>query len=131
MRKRLLFVPLFYGIVLALLSNSYLFLAEHGGAIFPFVALFLAVNIFAGTCVLPIGGGRNRALAHGTVTLAAFLWAAGLSVLYHIVLAFPLFASGEWLPWVISAAVCVLSLAIVFWNGLISFYLTSLQLGIK
>ena len=131
MRKRLLFVPLFYGIVLALLSNSYLFLAEHGGAIFPFVALFLAVNIFAGTCVLPIGGGRNRALAHGTVTLAAFLWAAGLSVLYHIVLAFPLFASGEWLPWVISAAVCVLSLAIVLWNGLISVYLTSLQMGIK
>lgn len=71
-----------------------------------------------------------RVCNHGVLCLKMFLISSFISVLYHIVAAFYLFPA-RWTVWVWSAVVCICAEAVVFWNGIISVYCSSIQLGIK
>ncbi len=71
-----------------------------------------------------------RACAHGVEILRIFLLSTGLSVICHLI-RLPLLWTGRWADWLISAAVAVGVLAVVFWNGMLCLYLFSVQLGIR
>ena len=91
---------------------------------------FLLANI------MPIFFGKQfpsfqiRVCHHGVLCLKIFLISSFISVLYHIVAAFYLFPA-RWTVWMWSAVVCICAEAVVFWNGIISVYCSSIQLGIK
>ena len=71
-----------------------------------------------------------RSCAHGVEILRVFLWSTGVSVLYHLC-RLPLLWQGRWVDWLVSAAIAVGVLAVVFWNGMICLYVYSVQLGIR
>ena len=71
-----------------------------------------------------------RICYHGAYCLKLFLFSSVISAVYHIIIAFSLFPS-RWYIWVISALVCILTLSLLFWNGIICVYLTSVQLGLR
>ncbi len=71
-----------------------------------------------------------RSCAHGVETIRIFLLATGISVVYHLI-RLPLLRTGRWADWLISAAIAVGVLAVVFWNGMLCLYIYSVQLGIR
>ena len=92
-------------------------------------ALFLAANILP-WFLRNLPTWRLRFCHHGALCLKIFLAAAALSVIHHIVIAFYLFPA-QYMTWILSAVVCICALAILFWNGILSIYLSSVQLGIR
>ncbi len=71
-----------------------------------------------------------RSCAHGVEMLHIFLLATGISVVYHLA-RLPMLWTGRWAAWLISAAIAVGVLAVVFWNGMLCLYVYSVQLGIR
>lgn len=71
-----------------------------------------------------------RSCAHGVEMLRIFLLSTGISVVYHLI-RLPLLWTGRWADWLISAAIAVGVLAVVFWNGMLCLYIFSVQLGIR
>ena len=71
-----------------------------------------------------------RSCAHGVEMLRVFLLATGISVAYHLA-RLSLLWTGRWTDWLISAAIAVGVLAVVFWNGMLCLYMYSVQLGIR
>ena len=71
-----------------------------------------------------------RSCAHGVEMLHVFLLATGISVVYHLARLSMLW-TGRWADWLISAAIAVGVLAVVFWNGMLCLYIYSVQLGIR
>lgn len=111
-------------------SNCF-FAASKYPHIIPFiVAAFLACNILPGAISKKVPMGRLRVCHHGNCTLKIFAASTVISIIYHIVFAFFTFPQSP-LTWVYSALICIAAEAVLFWNGIISVYCTSVQLGIK
>lgn len=111
-----------FGIVSLIPESSFLIL--------PFVLLFLLINIIPSPLNFKFRKTRLRICAEGTDLLLSFLIAAAMSLAGYIIAAFFLLPHAA-LSFFISAAVTAAVLSIVFWNGIIRVYLTSVQLGIK
>lgn len=82
--------------------------------------------------ILSPGHSRHslRSCAHGVEMLHIFLLSTGISVVYHLI-RLPLLWTGRWAEWLVSAAIAVGVLAVVFWNGMLCLYIFSVQLGIR
>ena len=111
-----------FGIVSLIPNSSFLIL--------PFVLLFLLINIIPSPLNFKFRKPRLRICAEGTDLLLSFLIAAAMSLAGYIIAAFFLLPHAA-LSFFISAAVTAAVLSVVFWNGIIRVYLTSVQLGIK
>ena len=111
-----------FGIVCLIPNSSFLIL--------PFVLLFLLINIIPSPLNFKFRKTRLRICAEGTDLLLSFLIAAAMSLAGYIIAAFFLLPHAA-LSFFISAAVTAAVLSVVFWNGIIRVYLTSVQLGIK
>lgn len=118
------------GLFFAAMACCCMFLAKHSLliAFVPMTIIFLAINIFPSVCNAKIKSFRNRVCAEGADLLTSFLIAATLTVIFYIA---NLIYAGISTLWWISVGFAVLELAIVFWNGIIRVYCTSVQLGIK
>ncbi len=120
----------------AILANSVpLWDLLHG--MFPFwlvlLPAFLAVNILP--CPQTAPTGRIRRLAEGCELLRLFTAASALTVCVQLLWLRRVLAGG-WdrsalLPLLADAAAVILPLGLLFWNGMIRVYLTSVQLGLK
>lgn len=130
MKKSLSFTYFIYLLIVTLISNCYIFISADLGLSLIFVLPFLYINIFAGIFELKSKSKRLKILNHGRTLLSVFIVSAFISVIYHIVLAF-LTIPHNYVAFIISALVCVILQAIVFWNGIICVYATSVQLGAK
>lgn len=122
--------PLFpAAVLLCLAANGAPLCYKHG-------ILWLAVVLFALLAnILPLltlsgFGARLRLLSHGNSCLKLFLICTLISIPVQIVLAW-MYLFSQPLLWFLNLAVCFCVLAITFWNGIISVYCTSVQLGIK
>lgn len=73
---------------------------------------------------------RNRILAEGTLLLQLFLYTTALSVLFGIYLAFQMIPDNS-KTFLIHLVLVILMEAVLFWNGILRVYATSIQLGIK
>ena len=122
---------LFLQVLLTVLAaNAYHMVAFSGW----FVILLLAMIVIANG--LPLFYGKDmptfrlRICAHGHRCLKAF----AISLPFTIAIQIPLlifFAEGSWLSWLLSVAICVIVEAVLFWNGMICVYASSVQLGIR
>ena len=117
-------------IIYAAISNSWTILRKFPLLIVPAILLFLLVNIFAGAPYGNIPMRRLKIERHGAVCLSVFLLALLVSAVFQVWLGLRLW-HGEKADFIFSVLWCVLSLSVIFWNGIISVYMTSVQLGIR
>ena len=125
-------------------ANSWLLFMLLGGGLpatvlcLLFLAAFLCVNVRPIVKIAPTK--RIHQLSAGCALLRLFLVSATVNAVWMLVLLPSAirdlnsagFFSGLWmLMWIFNGIVIVLLEAIVFWNGMIRVYITSVQLGIK
>ncbi len=130
MKLRLCFGIVFYTALLTALANGYVFVARAPWLLWVSVPLFVVCNVLAGIRLLSVRG-RLCVTAHGAVLLTAFCAATVLSVAWQVLLAVRLLPQREGWTLFFSVLVCFLALAVVFWNGFLSVWLTSTQLGLR
>lgn len=117
-------------ILYALIANSFFVLRWFPLLILPAVYGALVLNVVPGLVVTNVKRLRLQVCLHGAECLAIFSGAAVLSIGWHIYLAMRMLPE-QWLLWLLSALVAFGVLMLLFWNGILCVYLTSVQLGIK
>lgn len=116
--------------VLCLCANSFILAYKHHILIPILLILFGVINITASFSRRYYPNIRLRLCGHGVNCLKFFVRSAVVSVIYHITVGFWLMPQ-KWQLWLLSVAVCTAVEAVVFWNGMISVYTTSVQLGVR
>ncbi|QNL43358.1 triacylglycerol lipase [Oscillibacter hominis] len=129
--------------LLAACNAVWIFLLVGGGtlgaaATVLLAAGFLIINVRPAARTAPTG--RIRQLEAGAELLKLFLITATINTVWMaLLLPFAIQDAGSggllsgmfWTVWIISAVIMVLAEAVLFWNGMIRVYLTSVQLGIR
>lgn len=121
------------GSVLIFISANCFWMLSYTSSIYPVLILgllFVLINVFPSVSNRRVPTLRLRVCADGAELLILFLVTTVMSVIYHIVAAFLLFPA-QWTTWVFSALIAIGVESIVFWNGIMRVYCTSLQLGIR
>lgn len=129
--KRYITLPnILYFILFSILLNSYLLVKLSPYLSVLIVPLFLTLNILPG--IRPRGTKKLRIKLcnHGTAVLTLFTLSLIPSLGWHVFLAFRLLPDA-YLDLIFSALYCILLSAVLFWNGIISVYCSSTQMGIK
>lgn len=128
-------------VLVSILAN--IFLLDHMAPTdrLPWIILFpcllagyLVINIVPCHASRRLLSARLRCSADGCELLEIFLISTGLSVLYNIycwIHLFPFEGAWTWTTCIGSMLLCILVEAVVFWNGIIRIYLTSVQLRVK
>lgn len=94
------------------------------------IAFFLVVNISPNIIPDKSVPTQIRILSEGTLLLRLFLYTTSFSVLFGIYFALQTISEQTGI-FLIHLAIVILAEAILFWNGIIRVYATSIQLGIK
>ena len=120
----------FYFILACFLLNSYMLVKISPYTLFITIPLFLFLNLLCGTN--PKGTKRLllKVCNHGTLLLSIFVCSLIPSLIWHTALAF-LTIPDTYMNLIWSIVYCIVSSAILFWNGIICVYCTSTQMGIK
>ena len=111
-----------------LTANGFLWIREHLASLFAIVPLLLAAHLFVGVWQVKTKYTRLRICCHGGVMLCLFVAATAVSLVWQGALALWLIPQ-NWLDWLWSALFCIGLMALVFWNGMLSVYVASWQLG--
>jgi len=130
MKKHVSFLNLIYLTLTVVLLNSYMIVKQYPLLLIAVIPLFILVNVLPG--MKPKGAKRIsiRLCNHGSVLLTIFIFSLVFSLVWHGVLAFELLPD-EYLELIFSALYCAGLSALIFWNGIICVYCTSVQMGIK
>ena len=120
----------FLVIILTASANAFLWVKAEPRILFLLIPAVSAVHLVAGAFFQNIPKKRLRVCNHGAALLIVFLLSAGISVIFHTMLAFRLIPNDIG-AWIWSAVFCIAMEAAVFWHGIICVYLTSAQLGIR
>ena len=115
--------------LVCLCANSYLLLRQRPGLIVLVIVLFLTANLLPGWFERAIPTSRLRVCFHGTRVLQIFALSTAGSVAAQAILG-ALLLPGQWELWLWSAGFAVVVNALTFWNGMLSIWLTSVQLGL-
>lgn len=99
-------------------------LAMAGAVFFTYINFFPSISIKKETTP------RNKILSDGAEILKLFLFTTGLEIIYTIVFGIKTLPQ-EWGIFLGQLLIIILAEAILFWNGIIRVYITSVQLGIK
>ena len=129
MKKILIFTVCLSFSVLCANSVIFISLSRDYWLIPLFVLSLLASNMIP---LLAYNGEKSfrlRMCTHGIVCLTTFAIALVPTVLLQLIFVFNTLSGGYLLP-IISVVVCFVTLALLFWNGMITVYLFSVQLGI-
>lgn len=121
---------LFYGPLLTLAADA-LWLTEVTG--WKWLPIPAALAFLLSEICTPFPkdlSNRLRVCLHGLVRLQSFCFALPLTLLLHGLAAF-LLLPDRWPALLWSAGLAVLTLTLHFWNGVISVYAASVQLGIR
>lgn len=94
------------------------------------VFAFVAANVFPSGAKGGYPSFKFRMIAHGSELLLQFLITTLLSSVIYIQSAFQMLPD-NWVKWALCLGGALLAEFILFWNGIISVYCTSVQLGIK
>ena len=118
-----------FGLV-CICANCFYFVAGAPGLAPLFAAGAVAANLLPLYSAKQFPNSKIKICNHGTKCLKLFALSVVVSTCCQLVLLFTVL-KGQWLQWGLSVLVCVCVEAALFWNGIISVYTTSLQLGIK
>ena len=130
MKKNFLIRFPLYLLLFCLPANSYLLFAGHPALLLSAIVLILLINASAGFRGVPTKSKRLKLCYHGALLLSVFAASMFLSVAIHSVLAFTLLPADP-AAFLWSALFCIGAHFILFWNGILCVYCTSVQLGIK
>lgn len=118
-----------FTILFVFAANSTLFISRIS-VILPFAILsFVVSNLLPGFIDFSIKNIRLKICHHGTECLHIFLFSIVLSFLYHLLYLCLWFQN--WKGYVLSMVLCILAHMVLFFQGIICVYFTSVQLGIK
>lgn len=99
--------------------------------------LYIYINIFPVLLIRKTSTLRNKILEDGTALLQIFLVTTGIEIFYYAILLIMtlvtdsgIITDNPWF-WIKQLLIVFLIECILFWNGIIRVYLTSVQLGIK
>ncbi len=126
MNKAIMFL---YTILFSFLANCFIFFDNAVLLVFC-TLMFIVLNLLSGVFVANTENFRLRFLNHGTVTLVSFCVSLLISAFLHI-LAVSQVIYIEQTMFIHSIVYCFICNFILFWNGIITVYLTSVQIGIK
>lgn len=119
------------GVVLySLCCNCLLFIQGLYGLLGLFVPLSVAVSLFAGFGNINVKNKRLKWCNHGVVCLKIFRISMMISLIAHILFAVFLLEN-HWALFLFSILNSFLMLLFIFTIGIVTIYVTSLQLGIK
>ncbi len=121
---------LIYMFAFAILSNCYTLVHQDGLLMGSCIVALALLNAMAGLFIVKTDFVRRRFLWHGTVLLLAFCLSVTVSVTMNILYITDIMEASNSVL-IGNIIYCVVSNFIMFWNGIISVYLTSAQLGIK
>lgn len=129
MKRSLIFTSCL--VLSVLTANSAGYIADSGRLwLIPIFILFLfAFNLLPLLSYDGVRSFRLRMCAHGVVCLSVFAFALAPTAVLQVVYILKTIPQGYYKP-IISAVVAFLTLAVLFWNGMITVYLFSTQLGI-
>lgn len=130
MKKRIVIAYLLNFLLISFCANGFELLRRDLRMIFVILPLFSLSNLFCGFFCVRTKSVRLRICHHGAMLLAVFLGAATFSVAYFILYAIRILPLG-YMDLIWSVIWCVALYCVVFWNGIVCVYLTSVQLGIK
>ncbi len=118
-----------YSIIITFCSCGFLLLRDSLAYLWGIVPLICFICVFSGI-IIKTHKKRLKICNHGIIALCSFLCSSVLTVIYHIALSFETIPQ-DWKIWLYSAVYAICIEAIIFWNGIISVYVSSVQLGIK
>ncbi len=130
-------VRILYSLIIFILANSYSLGAflPAGGWLWLLILPFLGINLVPSFANRRLYSGRLRSSGDGCELLELFLISTGLSILYSLIGWFGCLPAGSLIQspklWIVNTLIVILVEAVVFWNGMIRIYVTSVQLGIK
>lgn len=114
----------------AFIANAWLAIRSMPVLLCAIIPLFLLINIFAGN---PYGDIKGKLLCteyHGVECLIIFIVSCIVSAVYHLIYWLTM-KNDDYFTLGLSILWCVVTLAVLFWNGMLCVYFTSVQLGIK
>ena len=126
------FIRLVLSLVVFAGANSYSLLIMRGYPLMAAAAvlLFLLVNLLPSFHNRKLPARRLRICGDGCELLSIFLFSTVFSILY-LAGSILWMRSGSALSWAVRILTVVAAESIVFWNGILRVYCTSVQLGIK
>lgn len=127
MKNFLIFLQL---IMVSACANSYPLLMQHPWCWMIFALLIVGLNLIPYLLCRKFPNTALRICNHGTICLKSFARAVMITIAVQLWLGFT-WLSLNWRPWLNSVILCTLSLALLFWNGMLCVYLSSVQLGVK
>lgn len=117
--------------IITALANCFIYIKNTGNIPLLLILIFfsLCINTFPSFASIKIPKFRLKVAYDGCELLIIFLVSVLICVIYHIRMAFVCIPQ-EWSDWLISVLIAVAVEFILFWNGIIRVYCTSVQLGI-
>ncbi len=129
--KKSLFLSVFaYSVIFSFIANSYPLITENKWLLFLTVPAFVVMSIFAGAFSIKTRKLRLKICNHGAIILSAFRASTTVSVFCQIYFALR-YISVDFGMFFGGLLFCIAVEFLIFWNGIICVYLTSVQLGIK
>lgn len=129
MKLKTNYVTAIFALLYAAVSCSWLLVKTAPAVLWAVIPAFLLVNVLAGVPYRKIKEKLLRGEYHGVESLIIFLAGCVAAAVFHVILFF--WDSVSKTDLLISIVWCVAALSVLFWNGIIYLYLTSVQLGIK
>ena len=130
MKRHVTLINAIYFLLISFIFNSFLLVKRSPTLLIYIIPTFIVLNIIVGS---KPKGTKNLSLKicnHGTVSLFIFALSLIPSLVYHGILAFRLLPD-SYIDLILSALYCIIFSAVFFYNGIISVYFTSSQMGIK
>ena len=114
-------------VLYAAAANGFFVFRAFPLLILPARAVVLLIHVLPGMTVSGVKRLRLRICLHGAECLVVFVGSVLLAIGWHIYLAF-FMLPGMWVDWLLSALVAFCVEMVLFWNGILCVYLTSVQL---
>lgn len=130
MKKSSILFTVLTALIYALVCNAWVLVRLYPLSSLLWILLVVAANLLLGLPYGKIPGKLLKIQWHGVCCLYVFLFGALCGIGFHIYLGFQTIPQ-DLTTFLISAVWCVVCLSILFWNGIISVYCTSVQLGIR
>ncbi len=125
-----LFVLIIDSLLIFGCANSFFIVRENLFTAVPILMIVFLGNILPMYTKKRFPGKRLRLCNHGVKCLKIFLISVTMSVFFQGYIIYSMVRS-DWKSVLFSAIFCTVIEAIIFWNGIISVYVSSVQLGIK
>lgn len=130
MKIKLLISVIINTVLTFFVANSYNLIRHNKNFIILAILAFVIVNFLSGFIIPFIKNKRLAVCQHGTVLLSSFYISVIVSAIYQIFLAIYTTITFDF-TYIFNLCLCIFTHFIVFWNGIICVYLTSIQLGLK